>query len=81
MVVGEIMMDRKDWLALPEASDLKELSEEESYARLLVLMREAPAIIEQGRGCRLTDKQTRAIERFVAGLIESKARIRYRQDE
>jgi len=73
-------MDMKDWLVLPEEADLKELGEEESYAKLLVLMREAPAIIEQGRGRRLTDKQTRAIEKFIAGLIESKARIRYHED-
>ncbi len=74
-------MGRKDWLVLPEESDLRELGEEESYAKLLVLMHKAPAIIEQGRGRRLTDKQTRAIERFIAGLIESKARIRYYKNE
>jgi len=75
------MMDRKDWLALPEEHDLKELGEEESYAKLLVLMHEAPSIIEQGRGRRLTDRQTKAIEKLIAGLIESKARIKYYPNE
>lgn len=74
-------MNRKDWLVLPHESALEVLSVEESYAKLLVLMREAPGLIESSRGCRLNDKQARAIQRFIAALIESNARVRCCQDE
>lgn len=73
-------MDRKDWLVLPNRSEFEELGEEESYAKLLVLKQEAPAIIEQRRGRKLTEGQKRAIQGLIEGLIESKARIRYYQD-
>jgi len=70
-------MDRKDWIILPQETTLKELNEEESYAKLLVLMHE----FEEERGHSLTDKQADALKRVVASLIEARARVRSYQDE
>ena len=68
-------MDRKD--VLPQKVNAKELTEEESYAKLLVLKRE----LDKERGRSLTDQQASVLQAIIESLIDARARIKCYEDE
>jgi hypothetical protein len=71
------MMNTKDWLVLPQRGKPKELSEDQSYPKLLMLMRE----LDKERGHDLTDKQVNALQAVIKSLIDARACIIYYEDE
>jgi len=71
------MMNVKDWLVLPQRGKVKGLSEDQSYPKLLELMRD----LDKERGCSLTDKQVNALQAVVQSLIDARARITYYEDQ
>ena len=66
-------MNLKDGIATPQRGKPQELSEDQSYPKLLELMRD----LEKERGHLLNDKQVNALEAFVQSLIDARARIKY----
>ena len=70
------MMKVKGWLVLPQRGKLRELSEDQSYPKLLELMRD----LDKERGDLLTDKQVNALQTVVQGLTDARARLRYYED-
>jgi len=70
------MMNMKDWLVLPQRGKLKELSGEQSYPKLLELIRD----LDKERGHLLTDKQVNALQAVVQSLIDAGACITYYED-
>ncbi len=66
-------MDMKDFIAIPQRGRMRELSEDESYPKLLEMMRD----LERERGHLLNDKQVNALQAFIQSLIDAKARIKY----
>ncbi len=70
-------MNLKGWLVLPQRGKPKGLSAEQSYPKLLELMRE----LDNERGHLLTDKQVNALQAVVQSLIDAGARITYYEDQ
>ena len=70
-------MNVKDWLVLPQRGKPQELSEDQSYPKLLEFMHE----LDKERGHSLTDKQVNALQAVVQSLIDARARITYYEDE
>jgi len=70
-------MDMKDWLTLPQRGKPKGLSEDQSYPKLLELMRD----LDKERGRDLTDKQVNALQAVIQSLIDARARITYYEEE
>ena len=70
-------MNTKDWIAIPQRGKLRELSEDQSYPKLLELKRD----LERERGHLLNDKQVNALQAFVQSLIDARARIKYYEGE
>jgi len=71
------MMDMKDWLTLPQRGKPKGLSEDQSYPKLLELMRD----LDKERGRDLTDKQVNALQAVIKSLIDARARITYYEEQ
>jgi hypothetical protein len=71
------MMNMKDWLVLPQRGKPKGLSEDQSYPKLLELMRD----LDKERGDLLTDKQVNALQAVIQSLIDARARITYYEDQ
>lgn len=71
------MVNLRDWLVIPQQGKPRGLSEEESYPKLLELMRE----LDGERGHILTDKQVDALKNVIAGLIDAGACLTYYEDE
>lgn len=71
------MMNMKDWLVLPQQGKPKRLSEEQSYPKLLELIRD----LDRERGHLLTDKQVNALQAVVKSLINAGACVTYNDDE
>ena len=74
---GQVMMNMKDWLVLPKRGKPKRLSEEQSYPKLLELMRD----LDNERGHLLTNKQVNALQAVIQSLIDARACITYHEDE
>jgi len=70
-------MNLKDWIALPQQSKPKGLSEEESFEELVKLM----WALDKERGHSLTDKQVGALKKVIKGLIQARACVTYYEDE
>lgn len=70
-------MNTKGWLVVPQRGKPKELSEEQSYPKLLELMRD----LDKERGHLLTDKQVNALQAVIQSLIDARACITYYEDE
>ncbi len=64
-------MDRKDWIVIPQRGKPRALSADQSYPKLLKLMRD----LDKERGHLLTDKQVNALQAFVQALIDARACI------
>ncbi len=71
------MFDMKNWLVLPHRGKAKGLSADQSYPKLLELMRE----LDKERDVSLTGKQVNALQAVIQGLIDAQARISYYEDE
>ena len=67
------VMNTNDWIIIPQRGKLHELSEDQSYPKLLELMRD----LDKERGHMLTDKQVNALQAFLQSLIDARARIKY----
>lgn len=76
-VRGQVMVNMKGWLFLPQLGKPRRLSEEQSYPRLVELMHE----LDKERGNLLTDKQVNALQAVIQGLIDARARIMYYEDQ
>lgn len=70
-------MNMKDWLVLPQRGKPKKLSEEQSYPKLLELMRD----LDKERGQLLTNKQVNALQAVIQSLIDAGACVTYHEDE
>lgn len=70
-------MNMKGWLVLPRRGKPKELSQEQSYPKLLELMRE----LDKERGHLLTEKQVSALQAVILSLIDAGARVTYYEDQ
>ena len=70
-------MNMKNWLVLPQRGKPKGLSEDQSYPKLLELIRE----LDKEREHSLTGKQVNALQAVIQGLIDARARITYYEDE
>ena len=71
------MMNNKDWIVLPQRGKAKGLSAEQSYPKLLELIRD----LDKERGHSLTDKQVNALVAVIQSLIDAGACVRYYEDE
>ena len=71
------MLNMKDWIVLPHRGRVKGLSVDQSYPKLLELMRE----LEKDRDVSLTGKQVNALQAVIQSLIDARARITYYEDE
>jgi hypothetical protein len=74
---GQVTMNMKDWLVLPQRGKPKKLSEEQSYPKLLELMRD----LDKERGQLLTNKQVNALQAVIQSLIDAGACVTYHEDE
>lgn len=70
-------MNRQNWIVLPHRNDVKRLTADESYAKLLGLKHE----LDKERGHTLNDKQVNALQAVIEGLIEARACVSYYEDE
>jgi hypothetical protein len=70
-------MNMKDWIVVPQRGRPRELSEDQSYPKLLELIRD----LDKERGQLLTDKQVNALQAVVQSLIDARARITYYADQ
>lgn len=70
-------MNTKDWIIMPQRGRPRKLSQEQSYPKLLKLMRD----LDKERGHLLTDKQVNALQIFVQALIDARACITCYEDE
>jgi len=70
-------VNMKGWLVLPRRGKPKELSQEQSYPKLLELMRE----LDKERGHLLTEKQVSALQAVILSLIDAGARVTYYEDQ
>lgn len=66
----------KDWLVMPQRGKPQELSEDQSYPRLLEMIRE----LDKERGHLLTDKQVNTLQSVIQSLIDARARITYYEE-
>jgi hypothetical protein len=73
---GQVMMNMKDWLVLPQRGKPKRLSEEQSYPKLLELMRD----LDKERGHLLTNKQVNALQAVIQSLIDAGACVTYHEE-
>lgn len=67
------MMDLKDWLFVPQRRQPRALNEDQSYPKLLELIRD----LDKERGHLLTDKQVDALRAVLISLIDAGARVSY----
>jgi hypothetical protein len=74
---NDILRLLKDWIVLPQRGKPKGLSEDQSYPKLLKLMRD----LDKERGHSLTDKQVNALQAVIQSLIYARARITYYEDQ
>lgn len=70
------MVNMKDWLVMPQRGKPQELSEDQSYPRLLEMIRE----LDKERGHLLTDKQVNTLQSVIQSLIDARARITYYEE-
>ncbi len=70
------MFNTKGWLVLPQRGKTKGLSADQSYPKLLELMRD----LDRERGQSLTDKQVNALQAVIQSLIDARAQITYYED-
>jgi hypothetical protein len=66
-------MDMKDWIVVPQRGKPWALSADQSYPKLLELIRD----LDRERGRSLTDKQVNALQAVVQSLIDARACITY----
>lgn len=71
------MMNMKDWIVLPQRARTKGLSAEQSYPRLLELIRD----LDKERGHSLTDKQVNALVAVIESLINVGACVTYYDEQ
>jgi hypothetical protein len=72
----QVIMNMKDWLILPQRGKPKKLSEEQSYPKLLELMRD----LDKERGHLLTNKQVNALQAVIQSLIDAGACVTYHEE-
>lgn len=70
-------MNINGWLVLQQRGKPKGLSKEQSYPKLLELMRD----LDKERGHSLTGKQVNALQAVIQSLIDAGACITYYEDQ
>jgi hypothetical protein len=70
-------MDIKGWIVLPKHGKPQELSQAQSYPKLVELIQD----VDAERGHMLTDKQANALQAVIRSLIDVGACVTYYDDE